>query len=183
MNSPAKTFARINSIDLLRGIVMIIMALDHTRDYFHHYSFLHNPVDLEHTSAIIFFTRWITHFCAPIFVFLAGTSAFLSGQKKTKHELSGFLLKRGLWLMVLEITLVGFGWFFNPLFSLWALQVIWVLGLSMVVLAGLIQLPKKIIFVIGIAMVFLHNLLDGVHVPGNTVAAFRMERTARVQCV
>ena len=172
MNTPAKTFARISSIDLLRGIVMIIMALDHTRDYFHQYSFLHNPVDLQHTSVIIFFTRWITHYCAPIFVFLAGTSAFLSGQKRTKRELSVFLVKRGLWLMLLEITLVGFGWFFNPLFSLWALQVIWVLGLSMVVLAGLVQLPKKVIFAIGIAMVFLHNLLDGVHVPGNTAAGF-----------
>jgi uncharacterized membrane protein len=172
MNTPGKTFARINSIDLLRGIVMIIMALDHTRDYFHQYSYYHNPTDLHYTSAAIFFTRWITHFCAPIFIFLAGTSAFLSGQKKTKSELSVFLLKRGLWLIVLELTLVGFGWFFNPLFSVWALQVIWVLGLSMIVLAGLIWLPKKIIFVIGIAMVFLHNLLDGVHVPGNTAAAF-----------
>jgi uncharacterized membrane protein len=172
MNTPGKTFARINSIDLLRGVVMIIMALDHTRDYFHQYSYYHNPTDLQHTSAAIFFTRWITHFCAPVFVFLAGTSAFLSGQKKTKNELSTFLLKRGLWLMLLEITLVSFGWFFNPLFSLFALQVIWVLGLSMVVLAGLIWLPKPVIFTIGVAMVFLHNLLDGVHVPGNTGSAF-----------
>jgi len=172
MNTPGKIFTRINSIDLLRGVVMIIMALDHTRDYFHQYSYYHNPTDLQHTSVAIFFTRWITHFCAPVFVFLAGTSAFLSGQKKTKNELSAFLLKRGLWLMLLEITLVSFGWFFNPLFSLWALQVIWVLGLSMIVLAGLIQLPKTVILIIGIAMVLLHNLLDGVHVQGNTAAAF-----------
>ena len=151
---------------------MIIMALDHTRDYFHRYSYFYNPADLSHTSPAIFFTRWITHFCAPVFVFIAGTSAFLSGQKKTRKDLSVFLVKRGLWLMVLEITLVSFGWFFNPLFSLWALQVIWVLGVCMIVLAALIHLPQKLIFIIGMALVFGHNLLDGVHVPGNTAASF-----------
>src|SRR5450432_2492968 len=171
MNAP-KPLTRIGSIDFLRGAVMIIMALDHTRDYFHRYSYYHNPADLDHTSTTIFFTRWITHFCAPVFVFLAGTSAFLSGQKKTKKDLSLFLLKRGLWLMLLEITLVAFGWFFNPLFSLWALQVIWVLGICMVLLAALIQLPQKLIFAIGIVMVFGHNLLDTVHVSGNSGAAF-----------
>ncbi|MEO5682628.1 MAG: heparan-alpha-glucosaminide N-acetyltransferase domain-containing protein [Chitinophagaceae bacterium] len=166
------TAVRITTIDFLRGAVMIIMALDHTRDYFHAYSYYYNPVDLQHTSPAIFFTRWITHFCAPVFVFLAGTSAFLSGQKKTKQQLSVFLLKRGLWLMLLEITLVSFGWFFNPLFSLWVLQVIWVLGLSMIVLAGLVHLPVKAIMAIGLAMVLGHNLLDNMHVAGNTATAF-----------
>ncbi|GAC1428078.1 MAG: DUF1624 domain-containing protein [Chitinophagaceae bacterium] len=172
MTASDKPVARINSIDYLRGTVMIIMALDHTRDYFHRYSYFYNPADLNHTSPAIFFTRWITHFCAPVFIFLAGTSAFLSGRKKTKKELSVFLLKRGLWLMVLEITVVGFGWFFNPFFSFWALQVVWVLGLSMITLAAFIYLPRKIIFIIGMALVLGHNLLDTIHVPGNTAAAF-----------
>jgi uncharacterized membrane protein len=172
MNRDTAPASRISSIDFLRGAVMIIMALDHTRDYFHQYSFYHNPADLSHTSVAIYFTRWITHFCAPVFVFLAGTSAFLSGQKKSKQELSGFLLKRGLWLLILEITVVSFGWFFNPQLSLFALQVIWVLGLSMILLAALVHLPLKFIFITGMILVFGHNLMDNVHVPGNTLAAF-----------
>ena len=91
---------RIISIDLLRGLVMIIMALDHVRDYFHADSLRFEPTDLEQTNVILFFTRWITHFCAPVFVFLAGTSTFLLGQRKTKTELSIFLLKRGFWLIL-----------------------------------------------------------------------------------
>jgi len=172
MNTNHISNARITSIDLLRGIVMIIMALDHTRDYFHGYSYYFDPTDLSHTSLSIFFTRWITHFCAPVFVFLAGTSAFLIGQKKSKKELSLFLLKRGLWLMLLEIILVNFGWFFNPLFSLLVLQVIWVLGIGMIVLAVLIHLPSKVILAISIILIFGHNLLDNMHVQGNTMTAF-----------
>lgn len=172
MNTITTLKTRVTSIDLLRGIVMIIMALDHTRDYFHAYSFYYSPTDLAHTSPAIFFTRLITHFCAPVFVFLAGTSAFLSGQNKSKKDLSLFLLKRGLWLIILEITVVCFGWFFNPLFSVQGLQVIWVLGLCMIVLAVLIHFPKTIIFIIGITMVASHNLLDPIHVPGNNLAGF-----------
>src|SRR5262245_11609339 len=103
---------RIRSIDLLRGLVMIIMALDHVRDYFHAGAFLYNPLDLDKTNTALFFTRWITHFCAPVFMFLAGTSAFLTGQKKTKKELSVFLLKRGLWLVLIEMIIANFGWNF-----------------------------------------------------------------------
>ncbi len=160
---------RITSIDLLRGLVMIIMALDHTRDYFHKPAYLYDPTDLAHTTPAIFFTRWITHFCAPVFVFLAGTSAFISGQRKTKKELSIFLLKRGVWLMLLELTLVNFSWFFNPTFSLLVLQVIWVLGLSMVILSALIHLPLKLIFAFGLLLVCSHNLLDNVTVEGNNL--------------
>jgi len=121
---------RIESIDLLRGIVIVIMALDHVRDYFHAANFLYDPTDMTQTNAPVFFTRWITHFCAPIFVFLAGTSAFLVGERKTKKELAAFLLKRGLWLMLLEVTIVNFAWGFNTASSIFRLQVIWVLGLA-----------------------------------------------------
>ena len=157
---------RIESIDLLRGLVMIIMALDHVRDYFHAQAFLYNPVDLSQTSVSIFFTRWVTHFCAPVFVFLAGTSAFLVGERKGKRELSAFLLKRGIWLLVLEFTIINFSWFFNFKFSLLALTVIWALGIGMIILSAAIHLPYKAIFAIGLAIVLGHNLLDGVHVEG-----------------
>ena len=108
------TASRSTSIDLLRGIVMVIMALDHVRDYFHADAFLYSPTDLEATNIPVFFTRWITHYCAPIFVFLAGTSAWFVHQRKTTRDTSLFLLKRGLWLIVVECFLVGFGWMFNP---------------------------------------------------------------------
>jgi uncharacterized membrane protein len=148
------------------------MALDHVRDYFHADSYLFDPADLSQTNGILFFTRWITHFCAPVFMFLAGTSAFLVGERKSKKQLSTFLLTRGLWLMLLELTVVNFGWFFNIHFSFLPLIVIWAIGLSMVVLSGLIYLPKKIILMIGLLIVFCHNLLDNIHVAGNRFPAF-----------
>jgi uncharacterized membrane protein len=158
---------RIESIDLLRGLVMIIMALDHVRDYFHADAFLYNPLDLDKTNGALFFTRWITHFCAPVFVFLAGTSAFLVGSRKGKSELSAFLLKRGIWLLILELTVINFAWFFNVQFSLITLTVIWALGVGMIALAGAIHLPFKAILVLGLLCVAGHNLLDGVHVTGD----------------
>ena len=151
---------------------MIIMALDHTRDYFHAGAFINDPTDLHHTRPILFFTRWITHFCAPIFILLAGTSAFISGQKKTKKELSLFLLQRGLWLIFLELTVLNFGWFFNIHFSFINLQVIWALGACMICLSGLIYLPGKIMLATGIVLVAAHNLLDNFHVPGDSPGAF-----------
>lgn len=164
--------ARIKSIDLLRGLVMIIMALDHTRDYFNADAFIYDPLDLQKTTVLLFFTRWITHFCAPIFVLLAGTSAFISGQRKTKKELSAFLVKRGLWLIFLELTVVNFSWFFNIHFTFLLLAVIWTLGICMICLAGLIFLPRKIILCIGIILVAAHNLLDGTHYPENNFMGF-----------
>lgn len=158
--------ARVQSIDLLRGLVMIIMALDHVRDYFHADAFLFNPLNLEKTSVPLFFTRWITHFCAPVFVFLAGTSAYLVGTRKSKGELSAFLLTRGLWLIFLEISVMNFAWFFNIHFSLIVLQVIWALGFGMIALAGFIYLPFNAILISGLAMVAGHNLLDGIHSHG-----------------
>ena len=151
---------------------MIIMALDHTRDYFHADAFIFDPLDLQKTTVLLYFTRWITHFCAPIFVLLAGTSAFISGQRKTKKQLAGFLLKRGLWLIILEESVVNFGWFFNIHFDFFIFGVIWVLGICMIILAGLIFLPRPYILGIGLIMVFGHNLLDPIHFPENNLPGF-----------
>ena len=163
---------RIQSVDFLRGLVMIIMALDHVRDYFHAGAFLYDPLDLEKTSPALFFTRWITHFCAPVFMFLAGTSAFLNGQKKTKKELSLFLLKRGLWLVFIELVITNFGWDFAITFPSILFIVIWALGISMIALAVLIYLPRQLILATGLLLVFGHNLLDNVHVQNSQGAAF-----------
>jgi len=163
---------RITSIDLLRGSIMIIMALDHVRDYLFSASFLYDPLDLQQTSSAIFFTRWITHFCAPVFMLLAGTSAYLTGQKKTKKELSAFLFKRGLWLVFLEMIVVNFAWGFNIKLPVIFFITIWALGISMMVLAALIHLPKKIILLFCIIVIAGHNLLDTIHVPGNNLPGF-----------
>jgi len=154
--------ARIDAVDLLRGIVMVIMLLDHTRDFTHWGALQFDPTDLARTSTVLFLTRWITHFCAPIFVFLAGTSAYLQlSRGKPRAELSRFLWTRGLWLIVLEFTIVRFGVFFNLDYSFFGVaQVIWVLGWSMIALAGLIYLPLRIVGGFGVALVLLHNLLD-----------------------
>jgi uncharacterized membrane protein len=156
--------SRIQSIDALRGLVMIVMALDHIRDFFHYDAFIHNPLDLLYSPVDLFLTRWITHFCAPTFIFLTGVSAYLYGLKHTKNELSWFLFTRGLWLVFLELTVVAFGWFFS--FSFFAhetLMVIWAIGVSMIFLALMIRLPYAAILVTGAAIVFLHNLTDNVH--------------------
>ena len=159
---------RIDSIDVLRGLVMIIMALDHTRDYFHLGSFFVDPTDLETTTPILFFTRFVTHFCAPEFVFLAGTSAFLYGSKKTKPELFKFLFTRGIWLILLELIVNNFIWTFDITYSFPIFQVIWAIGFSMVCLSFLIYLPKKVILIIGIVLVAGHNLLDGIVMQGTS---------------
>jgi uncharacterized membrane protein len=153
---------RIDSIDLLRGIVMVIMMLDHTRDFIHYGVFQFDPLNLSRTTTALFLTRWITHFCAPVFVFLAGTGAFLQGARgKSKRDLSRFLVTRGLWLIVLEFTVVRLFAFFNLNPSLLALiQVIFVIGFSMIVLAALIHLPLKVIAGFGLVMIALHNFLD-----------------------
>jgi uncharacterized membrane protein len=151
---------RIESIDLLRGIVMVLMALDHTRDYFHIAANTDDPLNLATTTPILFFTRWITHFCAPIFVFLSGTSIYLQSLRKTKKELSGFLIKRGLWLIMAELVIISMAWSFNPFYNAIPLQVIWAIGISMVILGFAIKLPFKVVLVIGLLVVLGHNLLD-----------------------
>lgn len=160
---------RIESIDILRGLVMVIMALDHVRDYFHYGSFFVDPTNLETTTPALFFTRFITHFCAPVFIFLAGTSAFLYGAKKTKKQLSLFLFTRGLWLIFLEIVVNNLIWTFDVTYSFPILQVIWAIGLSMIVLSALVRLPFKAILVIGILLVIGHNLLDSITMQGSNV--------------
>ena len=160
---------RIDSIDLLRGIVMVIMLLDHTRDFVHRDVLQgFDPTDLARTNPLLFFTRWITHFCAPVFVFLAGTGAYLQvARGKSKGELSRFLFTRGLWLIVLEFTVVRCAVFLNFDYRfIGAMQVIWVLGVSMMVLAALIYLPLRFVAAFGVLMIFLHNLLDGFRVQG-----------------
>ena len=160
---------RIESIDLLKGIVMVIMALDHTRDFFHFSSFYFDPTDPSQSTLPIFFTRWITHFCAPTFSFLAGLSAFFIARRKTLPELSRFLFTRGLWLVFIELTIVNFGWYFDFQFRTPGLLTIWSLGVSMMVLAALIHLPSKLILAISIIIIFGHNLLDGIHFENSVV--------------
>lgn len=151
---------RISEIDMMRGLVIILMALDHVRDYFHVGAFRFDPLDPAQTTPLLYATRWVTHLCAPTFVFLAGVSAFIQSTRgKTGARLASFLAKRGLWLIFLELTVLGFGWSFGfpyPLF----LQVIWAIGWSMIALAGLVILPRKAALVVGVIIVAGHNLLD-----------------------
>ncbi len=150
---------RLTSVDLLRGLVMIIMALDHTRDYFSYLRF--QPEDLSHTYGTLFFTRVITHYCAPVFSLLAGTGAFLATSRgKTVAEISRFFWTRGLWLVFLELTLMGFAWSFQ--FPFGFAGVIWALGWSMVAMALIVRLPMRWIAVLGVSMIACHNLLDGI---------------------
>ncbi|MBK8056217.1 MAG: DUF1624 domain-containing protein [Saprospiraceae bacterium] len=157
---------RIESIDLLKGLAMIVMALDHVRDYFHYDSFMFDPSDPLQSTLPIFFTRFITHFCAPAFAFLAGTSAFMVGKRKSKKELSVFLFKRGLWLVFIEMTIVNFAWFFDIYFRSPGLLVIWSLGISMIVLAALVHFSKYFILAFSVILIFGHNLLDNFHMGG-----------------
>lgn len=146
---------------------MVLMALDHTRDYFHAPAFLYDPADPLQTSIPIYFTRWITHICAPVFCFLAGISVFFVSLKRTRAELSGFLIKRGLWLVFIELTIVNFAWYFDIRFSTPGLLVIWVLGISMIILSALIYFPRNVILVLSCAVIVGHNLLDNVHFEGS----------------
>ena len=153
---------RIESIDIVRGIAMVIMALDHVRDYIHIDAYTNDPLNLATTTPILFFTRWVTHFCAPIFVFLSGTSIYLQSLRKTKKELSSFLIKRGIWLVLAEITIITFAFSFNPFFNLLFLQVIWAIGMAMIMLGLLLRIgfSYQALLVLGILIVFGHNLLD-----------------------
>lgn len=163
---------RIESIDLLRGIVMIIMTLDHVRDYFHGPAFEYSPTDLAHTSVPLFFTRFITHYCAPVFVLLAGMSAYLYGTKRSRNELRMFLITRGVWLVLIELFIVSLFRTFDPTYTFINLQVIWAIGISMIVLSCFIHWPPRRILFTGIFLIFFHNLLDPIHVPGHGMSSF-----------
>ena len=162
-SSPSQ--GRIQAVDALRGAVIILMALDHIRDFISSAAMSYSPTDLTKTSATIFFTRWITHFCAPVFAFTAGIGAFLWLQRnRTRAQLSRFLVTRGLWLIFLELTVLRFVMFseFHFSNSLVILLVIWMLGLCMIALAGLVHLPMRLLAALSIAIIAGHNLLDGI---------------------
>jgi len=154
--TPTSELRRIASIDILRGLIMALMALDHTRDFFTDLTF--EPETLSKTDSVLFATRWVTHFCAPMFFFLAGTSAFLYGRKRSKSQLTAFLATRGLWLILLEFTLVGTAWSF--LFPWGFFGVIWALGASMLILAALVLLPMRWLIGVAVAVILCHDLLD-----------------------
>ena len=155
----AATHLRIDSIDTLRGLVMIVMALDHTRDFFANGGF--NPRDVAEPA--LFLTRWVTHFCAPTFILLAGISAYLYGVKgRSTGDVSRFLLTRGIWLVLIEFTVVRLGWSFDLRFSYFVAQVIFAIGVSMIALAAFVHLPRKVVAAIGLAMIVGHNALDGI---------------------
>jgi uncharacterized membrane protein len=157
--TPAKR-SRIESVDVVRGVIMILMAIDHTRDFF---GSRVNPTDLATTTIPLFFTRWITHFCAPTFFFLTGTGAFLARRRKSTGELSRFLFTRGWWLIFLELIVCrGLGWQFNFDFHIVALIVLWGLGWSMITLSALVYLPAWAVTTFGVVLIAGHNLLDSV---------------------
>jgi uncharacterized membrane protein len=159
----ARAVPRVQSVDVLRGIVMIIMALDHIRDFLHDESQLFSPEDLTKTTAALFFTRWITHFCAPVFVFLAGTGSYLATRRgMSRGAVSRFLVTRGLWLVIVEMTFVLFGATFNLSYRFVIWQVIWAIGWSMVALSVLIYLPRPALLLFSVAMIAGHNALDGI---------------------
>ena len=150
---------------------MIIMALDHVRMYFALGTWYAEPTNLATTTPLLFFTRWITHFCAPVFVFLAGTSSFLYGMGKDDVKgVAWFLFTRGLWLVFVEMFVVNFAWTFDITYSFRILQVIWAIGLSMIVLSALVFLPTPWILASGLILVFGHNLLDPITVQGSSIA-------------
>ena len=150
---------RLESVDLLRGVIMILMALDHTRDFFGQTPF--SPTDPTQTTVPLFFTRWITHLCAPVFFLLTGTGAYLSLRKKSKGELSKFLFTRGLWLLFLELTLFRcLGLQFNFDYRLTLIDVLWALGWAMIVLSALVHLPTRLVIAFGLVLIAGHNLLD-----------------------
>jgi uncharacterized membrane protein len=152
---------RVESVDVVRGVIMVLMALDHTRDFFGIPG--QNPTNLATASAALFFSRWVTHFCAPVFFLLTGTGAFLSLQRKSVGELSRFLVTRGLWLIFLETVVVRcLAYQFNFDYRVTMLLVLWALGCAMIVLSLLVHFPTSVAAVFGLVLIAGHNLLDGV---------------------
>ena len=150
---------------------MIIMALDHARDYFNSSAYQYDPTDLSQASPALFLTRWITHFCAPIFMLLAGIAAWLYGNKNGRKAVSFFLLTRGAWLIFVELFVVTVGWTFNIHFTFYILQVIWAFGVAMVLLSALVHLSRPTLLTVALLLICGHNLLDGIHATGNSLQA------------
>jgi uncharacterized membrane protein len=170
--SPGLPTRRVDAVDVLRGAVMVLMVIDHTRDYFGNAAI--DPTDLSRVSPALFLTRWVTHFCAPVFAFLAGTGAYLAGSRfRSRSELAAFLAKRGAWLLFLELTVVRLGLFFDPVYPPVLLTVLWSIGASFAVLAGLISLPSRVVGALGVLLIATHGLA-GDFAPGSeTLAAAR----------
>ncbi|TWP29610.1 DUF1624 domain-containing protein [Apibacter muscae] len=158
-------FKRITSIDMLRGLVILLMLLDHVRETFFLHLQLSDPIDVSQVSTSLFINRTLAHICAPSFVFLAGISAYLFQVSRggSKKEVFKFLFKRGIFLIVLELTLINYAWtgIFPP--KIIYLQVIWAIGISMVILSVLLWIPRKLLFLIAISIIVGHNLLDSIH--------------------
>src|ERR1700712_4306945 len=159
---------RIHSIDIIRGLIMVIMTLDHSRDFLHYAG--SSPLNMQTTTVILFFTRWITHYCAPTFVFLSVVSAFLAGQRRTKKELSSFLLKRGAWLILSDMLIISLLFSFDLEYHMFVLEVLWAIGFGMIILALLIRASPAVIALMAILILFGHNVLDYVRLPENGVA-------------
>jgi uncharacterized membrane protein len=162
---PLRRAGRLAAVDAVRGLVMIIMALDHVRDFVHRGAMSQSPTDLATTTPLLFMTRWVTHFCAPVFMLTAGMGAYFywKNSDRTKGQLSRFLVTRGLWLIVLELTIMQLAYNFDvsanyPIFLL----VLWVLGACMIVLAGLVWIPIRVLAVLSVLVIAGHNLLDGI---------------------
>ncbi|TZG27701.1 DUF1624 domain-containing protein [Sphingomonas montanisoli] len=180
--SPASASrSRIGSIDALRGLVMLLMLVDHTREFFFIHAQVSDPMDVEATAPSLFFTRLAAHLCAPVFVALTGLAAWLyAAPRGGAGAASGFLLKRGLFLVVLEWTAVNFAWTFDPTPPVIFLQVIWAIGLSMIALAGLVHLPRSALIAVGVIIVAGHNLLDPIAIapgePGHVIWSILHDR-------
>ncbi len=170
MGSGRTRSARLTNVDAVRGIVMILMALDHVRDFFHRGAMQFSATDLTRTTPVIFLTRWVTHFCLPGFMFTTGIGAFLwlRRRNQTKKQLSVFLLSRGFWFVLLELTLMQFSYDFDlPTHYLILLLVLWIFGICLVFMALLVQLPKRLLAALSISAIVLHDLLDGITGPQN----------------
>src|SRR5215471_2350251 len=155
--------SRVSSIDVLRGAVMIIMALDHVRDFFHAGAMTFSPTDLRQTTPVLFFTRWITHFCLPVFVFTAGLGVFFYARSRTKSQVARFLWTRGLWFIVLELTVMQFAYTFSFSSSfLIFLLILWIFGICMLAMSALVYLPMRWLATVSVVVIVCHNLLDGI---------------------
>src|SRR5450830_923377 len=164
MNDAVSSRQRLLSIDALRGLVILFMLLDHVRETFLLHRQVSDPMSIDSTEPALFISRTLAHVCAPVFVLLTGLSAWLYGQKyQGRRDVSAFLFKRGLFLIVLEFSLVNFAWTFQLPPSVIYLQVIWAIGLSMIALAALVWLPRPLLITLALVIVAGHNLLDAVH--------------------